>query len=513
MRGRAWERWLGPAEDYRLGSWLFLRLLGVVYLVAFVSLWVQVAGLIGPRGILPAAELLHSVGARLGASRFWWLPSLFWLGAGDGALKLACAAGAVAAVLVVLDLAAAPALAAAWLLYLSLVSVGGDFLSFQWDALLLEAGFLAVLLAPPWRRGGLRPTFPAPSRPVLLLLHWLLLRLMFSSGMVKLLSGDPTWRHLTALSFHYETQPIPNPIAYFVFQLPAGVHRACTAGMFVLELLAPLLILGPRRLKRNAAAGLVALQVLIALTGNFAFFNLLTLALCALLLDDGAWPVRLRRRLLDGGERPRCRAWPRALVTPVAAILLVLSSFQFAATLGLAGALPRPALAALRWTSPLRLTSGYGLFAVMTTTRPEILIEGSADGRAWKPYAFRYKAGDLHRAPPFVAPHQPRLDWQMWFAALGGARQEEWFAPFLQRLLEGSPPVLALLAGNPFPHSPPRYVRALLYDYRFTDLATLRRTGAWWRREPEGAFTPAVTLDAAGNLAVVRGLPVTPPPS
>ena len=183
-------------------------------------------------------------------------------------------------------------------------------------------------------------------------------------------------------------------------------------------------------------------------------------------------------------------------------MILVLSAIQFAATLGLASRLPRPAYAALRWTSPLRLVSGYGLFAVMTTTRPEIIVEGSDDGRVWKPYEFRYKPGDLRRRPPVVAPHQPRLDWQMWFAALGGARSERWFGPFLTRLLEGSPPVLALLAGNPFPDAPPRYVRALLYDYRFTDLGTWRRDGLWWRREPLGAFTRTVTLDPDGHLAV-----------
>jgi lipase maturation factor 1 len=521
-----WRRLTGGAEDYRLASWLFLRLLGATYLVAFVSLWVQVDGLVGSGGILPAAEFLRAVGERLGPERFWLAPTVFWLGASDAALHAACAGGAVAALLLVADLAPAGAAALAWALYLSLTVVGRDFLSFQWDALLLEAGLLGVLLAPPRWRGDLGPP-PAPPRAVLWLFWWLLFRLMFSSGVVKLVSGDPTWRHLTALTYHYQTQPLPNVVAYFAHHLPGWFQTASTLAMFAVELLAPWLIFCGRRLRLAGAAALVGLQAVITATGNYAFFNLLSVALCVLLLDDRSWPRRLRRWVLGreaaaavgegraaepapvpaggakepAGEAPEeaggggaqaspSRRWPAWVVAPAAAVLLLLSTLEMLLTVGLA---PASLLAPLRWVSPLRGVNGYGLFAVMTTTRDEIVVEGSRDGETWRPYEFRYKPGDLARRPSFVAPHQPRLDWQMWFAALGSCRSNPWFVAFLGRLLEGSPEVLDLLADNPFPDGPPRYVRSTLYDYRFTDLRTLRREGRWWQREELGPYCPTFT--------------------
>jgi hypothetical protein len=323
--------------------------------------------------------------------------------------------------------------------------------------------------------------------------RWLLFRLMFGSGVVKLRSGDAAWRSLTALEYHYETQPLPTWLGFYAHHLPADVHLASAAFMFVIELALPWLIWLPGRWRRPPLVAFVAFQILIAMTGNYAFFNLLTIAFCVFLADAGLLPPRWRPTPADAATGPPPAtlfgAWPRALLAPFVAVLAVVSAVQFTeATLGVRLPWPSPALWLARAVSPLRSVNSYGLFAVMTTTRPEIVVEGSDDGETWRAYEFRYKPGDPYRRPGFVAPHQPRLDWQMWFAALGTCGQSPWLRSLFQRLREGSPPVASLLAGNPFPDRPPRYVRALLYDYRFSDLATHRRTGEWWQRRLEGEF-------------------------
>ena len=315
---------------------------------------------------------------------------------------------------------------------------------------------------------------------------------MFSSGLVKLLSGDPAWRGLTALTFHYETQPLPTWPAWYAHQLPVWFHRFSAVVMFAIELIAPFLIAGPRRLRHLAGALLIALQGLIALTGNYAYFNLLTVALCLFLFDDAALAPVLGRLPL---REPEGDAFlPRRPAFAVAVLLAILGLVPLLRLLDRRIGSPPP----LRWVSgliqPFHLANGYGLFAVMTTERPEIVVEGSEDGETWGAYAFRFKPGDPGRRPAFVAPHQPRLDWQMWFAALGQCRDSPWLYGLFQRLLEGSPPVLALLADDPFPERPPRYVRALVYDYRFATAEERARTGHWWRRGEPRPFCPPVFL-------------------
>jgi hypothetical protein len=475
----------------------FLRLLAGVYLVAFLSLWVQVEGLIGSRGILPIHDLLVLARERLGVSRYWVLPTVFWVADGDRALHAVCAAGVALAVLVLLGHARAALLFVLWVLYLSLSVAGEEFLSFQWDALLLEAGLLAVFLAP---RGLLRRRSGATPAVVVWLYRWLLFRLMFGSGVVKLASGDPSWRSLTALQFHYETQPLPTWIGYYAHQLPASFQVSSAAAMFVIELVLPWMVWLPARWRLIPAAGFVLLQLLIAATGNYAFFNVLSVGLCLFLVDPGGWP--LRRPLPAGtGTKPSLFGpWPRAVLAPLFAVIALVSMVHFTESTLRAGLpWPTPVTWLARALSPLRSINSYGLFAVMTTARPEIVVEGSDDGVTWRAYEFRYKPGDPGRRPGFVAPHQPRLDWQMWFAALGSCEQSPWLQRFRERLLEGSPPVVGLLGQDPFAGRPPRYVRALLYDYRFTDLATHRRTGAWWRRRLEGEFCPATPLFVDGR--------------
>jgi hypothetical protein len=487
------RRWFGsnppgagrPGPGHARVRWLFLRLLALTYLVAFASLFVQVEGLIGSRGILPVAELLDWVQARTGSARFRLLPTLFWLGRSDVVLRLSCAAGVLLSALALLRLLPTLLFFVLWALYLSLVNVSQIFLGYQWDALLLETGFLAVLLAPP----GLRP--PAGEEPplaVLWLLRLLLFRLMFSSGMVKLLSGDPSWWNLTALEYHYWTQPLPTWIGYWASRLPASFHRASVVVTFAIEILAPFSIFGPRTLRLVGCGLLVGLQLIIATTGNYAFFNLLTIALCLCLLDDACLPGSAPPAAPAHGRRP----WRHWVVAPVALVLALLSALEL--SLLLRPRVPSPPLRALRrLEAPLSLVSPYGLFAVMTTSRPEIVVEGSLDGRTWRPYEFRWKPGATTRPPRLVAPHQPRLDWQMWFAALGTCEENPWVLRFLSRLLEGSPPVLGLLADNPFPDGPPQFVRTTLYDYRFADAQAHRREGAFWQGRALGPYCPVLS--------------------
>jgi predicted DCC family thiol-disulfide oxidoreductase YuxK len=481
--------------SYELVRWLFLRLLAMAYLFAFLSLAVQITGLVGLHGILPVQNLLQAASERAGADRYWMLPTLAWLGSSDAALRAMCWGGALVSLLGLIGVFPLLAFAAAWALYLSLIVAGQEFLSFQWDILLIETGFLAILFAPfqilpaPARR--------EPSRKVLFVLRVLLFRLMFGSGVVKLAGGDPAWRHLRALDFHYYTQPLPTPLAWFMQQLPAWFQTTSTAVMFGIELVVPFFFFAPRRL-RLWAAGLTAfLEVLILLTGNYAFFNLLALALCVTLLDDacllGRIPQWLVNRIMRSDQQQESR-FRRVVAAVLVALILFAGVAQVAATLGHPLELPEPAADILGLMGHWYIVNGYGLFAVMTTTRYEIIVEGSNDAATWLPYEFKYKPGDLNRRPPIVAPHQPRLDWQMWFAALGDYRSNPWFVNFVVRLLEGAPDVLPLLAKNPFPNAPPRYIRAELYDYHFTNFAERRATGAWWRRDYVRLYFPVASL-------------------
>jgi hypothetical protein len=465
---------------YASGAWLFLRLLGVVYIVAFLSLAGQIPGLIGSRGILPAAEYLGDVSAwaddnGIGLARYQLVPTVFWLAASDRVLQGAAYAGVVLGALLALGVAPLVVLPLLWLLYLSLASVGREFLGYQWDTLLLETGLLAIALAPPVWRHRLRDARD-PPRIARWLCWWLIVRLMLGSGIVKLASGDPAWRDLTALAFHWETQPLPTPVAWYVHALPLAVHRASTALTLAIEIVVPLLVF--TRLRRAAAVVLIGLQALIALTGNYGFFNLLSASSCVLLLDDGVLR-RLPSFRRIGRPGPSGR-WSRWAPAAAAAVTLPLSVPIFAGQLGVdVGPLAR----SLREVAaPFRSVNPYGLFAVMTTRRLEIEVEGSLDGVEWRPYAFGHKPGALDRRPTWAAPFQPRLDWQMWFAALSRQEEEVWFGRFMRRLLEGSLPVLDLMARDPFAGRAPRYVRATLYQYRFT-APRAGETGAWWTRE------------------------------
>lgn len=461
-------------STYRLAAAAFPIALALVYMAAFASFGIQARGLVGSEGILPVATYLPPGPPSF--ALFLRAPTLFWWSRGDLSLLAVAWSGVALAAVAIL---AKPhsgwqraIFAILYVYHLSIVTAGQSFLQFQWDYLLLETGFLAVFLVPDrWRP---------------LLFRLLLFRLMLESGLVKLLSHDANWRNLTALSWHYWTQPLPAPPAWLAAKLPMAVHQFCTAMVFAIELPLPFLMLGPRRWKYAAGFGTLALQILIALTGNYTYFNLLTMALCLFLFDDEfllGLGVRLPRR--ESGTPNRFLTGVLAAFTVVVGGTEIYGMFRT----------PPAALEQLVETqSAFGIVNRYGLFAVMTTSRPEIEIEGSMDGETWLPYIFPHKAGPLGRMPGWVAPLQPRLDWQMWFASLGTPRQNPWFAELLLRLLTGSKPVLALFERAPFGDRPPKYVRAMRYEYRFTTFEERRRTGNWWTRESRGVYFPAASL-------------------
>ena len=568
---------LAPPPSYRLIGQAFVRGIGVIYLIAIVSLWTQIQGLVGSHGVLPIRHYLDLLRQLMPHDWFWRNPSLVWLNASDGFLHFLCAAGVVLSLLVIAGIAQAPALALLWVIYLSLSVAGQDFLNFQWDALLLEAGLLSIFFAPAQLRARLIPQ-REPSRIVLWLIRWLLFRLMFLSGLVKLLSGDSCWRDGTAMNYHYLTQPLPTWTSYWAYQLPGWFQWLSVWIMFGIELLAPLLIFAgdavdigwglhadfrgherrfrlARRSRQLAFVLLVSLQLLIAATGNFGFFNLLAMLLCITLLDDHIFPEWARSRIermtsspgqggaekqvelgtLDAAPAPSSTAvsvsnpskgppripaapsYPESLgylpqsLDPVKAALTrlrLIGTSLFAAvivslttltgvqecirTVDYRATLPQALQTVVEWVEPFRSTNGYGLFRVMTRERNEIIIEGSDDGETWKPYEFKYKPGDPFRRPRFCTPHMPRLDWQMWFGVFGAADQNRWFIPLLKRLLAGEPHVLALLDTNPFPNQPPKYIRAIEYNYRF---ASESAEGRWWNRSNLQGYFPPVTLE------------------
>jgi hypothetical protein len=493
-----WELTQAPPGQgsYVLASWLFLRFLGVIYLAAFVSLARQIKGLIGRDGILPAANFLD-LRAHRGINRFHQLPTLCWFNSSDGFLLFLAWGGAALALLLIIGFAPVLVLVLLWVFYLSLFTVCRLFLGYQWDILLLEMGFLAIFLASLEATPHL-PGSTAPPRVILWLFWWLLFRLMFSSGIVKIRSGDATWRNFTALYFHYETQPLPTPIAWHAHQLPSRVHRISTVIMLAIEIVVPCFIFGVPGDRHVISLLFIILMVLIQLSGNYCFFNLQGIALSILLLDDRflapVFQVAIPSLKLPLQVAP-APLWMNWLSVLVCIIIITLSVEAMARLFRAIVAWPNWLLRYFNWLAPFNLVNSYGLFSVMTTERPEIIVEGSADGTEWKPYEFRWKPGDVKRRPRFAAPHQPRLDWQMWFAALGYYQNNSWLECFLEKLLAASPDVLSLLMTNPFPNQPPRYVRAILYDYRFTDRATRRATGAWWRRERRGAYSPIVSND------------------
>jgi lipase maturation factor 1 len=473
---------------------VFLRLLGLVYLIAFASLGVQILGLVGEHGILPVAQFLPQVHRAYGADAYRIYPTLLWVSASDASLLFLCWGGALMSIMLIAGIAQLSVLVALWTFYLSLTVAGQLFLQFQWDALLLETGLLACLYAP-WRG-----TEPAP------IVRWVVgtlpFKLTFLSGATKILSGDPSWANWTAMTYHYQTQPIPAWTSWFAYHLPFPFHYWSVPGMLGIELVATFALLLPARFRRTrlfACLAMIFLQLGIGLTGNYGFFNLLSIVLYLAALDDQTLRhFRLPRREVNVlPRRSEAPAW-RLTASVVAVIFATMSLAtcirEMEVTARGAASVDRTwAGSALRLASPFRAVNGYGLFRVMTTSRPEIVIEVSSDGQDWKEYEFRWKPGDPARRPSFVEPHMPRLDWQMWFAALAPGAAQYWLDRLLQRIVAGEPAVLQLLGPAPL-RDRPRFARLAHWDYRFTTSIERAATDAWWNRTFLAYLTESVPL-------------------
>ncbi len=467
-------------QDYELIATLFLRSLGIIYLIAFSSLLVQIEGLVGSGGILPVSDLLTSVAETTGSARYYSLPTLFWFDHSNLALVAANLYGCIVSIQIIFNRQQRTALVIAFVLYLSLFNVCQPFLHFQWDGLLLEAGFLAIFL-------GTR------SSIVIWLFRWLLFKLRFMSGLAKLTSGDPAWSGLTALNTYFEVQPLPNPLSWYAHQLPEAILRAGTAATLIIEILVPFMMFMPRRWRFTAAWITIIWQLLIILTSNHNWINLLTIALCLFLFDDKALktvlPVKLPAfRPVRSASSQLTAVIRTSALSLMAAFILVVSCAQLVmlSTGKPVGGMMNKVLA---YMDSYRVFNMYHVFPTMTTERIELVVSGSIDGSEWRQYHFRYKPDALDEQPQLVMPHQPRLDWQMWFVPLH-PKHLPWFEEFLYALLRNSPDVKALLANDPFPDQAPRYIKVDAYKYTFTTPEQRRQTGHWWNREALGPFLP-----------------------
>jgi predicted DCC family thiol-disulfide oxidoreductase YuxK len=511
-----WGKDVRPPTYFWARRW-FLRMLGLIYLIAFVSLWVQVDGLVGSNGMSPVSRFLSAVRQQLGLDAYFLLPTLCWFDSSNAFLHFLCGGGVVLSLVLILGIAPALCLIVLFAFYLSLAIAGQVFLSFQWDVLLLETGFLSIFLAPwrlwprelLWWPGSATTATASPvSRAGVFLLKFLLFKLMLMSGVVKLTSGDDSWgllNHsfhwsaLTALDYHYWSQPLPTVFAWWADKSPEWFKHFSVAFCLAVEIVAPFFIWTPRRPRLMAAGLMIFLQIIIALTGNYCFFNLLTIALCLLLIDDAAIGTSRRDIRAPINGAPSRRSLSKQLCS-YAALAVIVVTLPINTWLIFSAFKPqsRPPGWLAKFYEQLeafRIVNGYGLFRVMTKDRGEIVIEGSTDGIEWLPYEFKWQPGNVKRAPGWCAPHQPRLDWQMWFAALDAPEQNPWLVGLIVRLLEGSRDVTGLLAHDPFPDKPPHYIRAMFYRYRFTTREERRQTGAWWKRQELREYLPTISRD------------------
>lgn len=535
MLGRlgAGLRWLLGSENaagaplasrHLWARWIFLRALGFIYFSVFYSFYFQIKGLAGPDGILPARDYLKAVEGVLHSVRFWYAPTVFWLGTSDRALMLVCWIGLIASILVFLNFWPRFSLFVCFLSFLSFIAVAQDFASYQSDGMLLEAGFISLFFAPSGLRPGLGTT-NAPSRASLFLLQWEWFRIYFESGIVKLASGDQSWRHLTAMDDYYQNCPLPDWLGWYVQHLPHGFHASVTLLVLAVELALVWMLFLPRRFRIICFCIVTPMQVSIILTANYAFLNFIVLFLGFLLLDDPVYerwlPVRIRNWIqpaaraevpAEAGE-VRKADW-RAHASKAFSVAGVITAGFFLGWLFYASAtqllwmfLPDVPLPQepVRLLEPFRVADRYGLFAVMTHERYEIEFQGSRDGgKTWAAFPFRYKPQDPAKAPGIYAPYQPRFEWNLWFASLGSWRQYRFVVYTEERLLTQDPDVLELFASDPFDDNPPPQVRAVIYQYWFTDWKAKRETGLWWRRELLGDYAPVLEREPDGKIVIVK---------
>ena len=519
-------RWLFDTPDNGAGRliarWTFLRLLGGIYFSAFFSLAFQIRGLIGPRGILSAANYLHAVAQALGYwQRLWYAPTLLWFSSSSAVLSALCWVGMLASLLLLLNVWPRAMLGTCFACFLSFVSAAQDFSGYQSDGMLLEAGFISLFLAPP----GLRPQLGAahpPSRASLFLLQWEWFRIYFESGMAKLQSGDPEWRNFTAMDEYYQNGPLPTWIGWYLQHLPHWFHAATVYATLAMELGIVWMLFLPRRWRIVCFFIVTGWEVGVILTANYTFLNYLVLALGVLLLDDrfaerflpSRWRTKLSVEVATKAPQTGSIAWHDRLgriwqtaVTTVGAVMLVW--IFYATTAEMLGGLHLPTAPVIA-LDPFRIANRYGLFAVMTRGRYEIEFEGSNDGQNWVAYPFRYKPQALNEAPRIYAPYQPRFDWNLWFASLGQWREYPIVTNTAVLLLSNEKDVLTLFASNPFPNGPPHQVRVLLWQYWFTSMDEKRQTGMWWRRQLVGRYAPTLEKGPDGEISVTEWPDVQP---
>ncbi|GGA53455.1 hypothetical protein GCM10011507_00660 [Edaphobacter acidisoli] len=527
------HRWFAPekgAPDCQIARWIFLRALGLIYFSAFYSLIFQIRGLIGPQGILPASEYLESAAEHLGQLRFWFAPTLLWFSTSSHMLMALCWVGIIASLLSIVNVWPRAMLLICFVCCLSFVSAAGDFSSYQSDGMLLEAGFIALFFAPRGFWPGWGKTSLAP-RASLFLLQWEWFRIYFESGVVKLASGDPEWRHLTAMDQYYQNGPLPTWIGWYVQHMPHWFHAGTVLATFALELIIVWMLFLPRRWRIACFLIATPWQIAVILTANYAFLNYIVLALGFLLLDDRFLmhfvPLRWRANLAVATESAPeiipSEDVPVALPTRIkhhlrslrlAFITVMLTWIFYATTLPMLQMfwreipLPELPVSALE---PFRIANQYGLFAVMTPNRYEIEFQGSNDGTTWLAYPYRYKPQDVRVPPSIYAPYQPRFDWNLWFASLGTWTEYPIVPRTEERLLTNDSDVLALFAGNPFPNKPPQLIRAVLWQYWFSTMQEKRTQGIWWHRKLLGAYAPTLAMNPDGKVGIVIERPLTTP--
>ena len=494
---------LPTPAGYWLTRFMILRLLGFVYLIAFLCAARQILPLIGSRGLLPVQPFLQRVSEALGSrfDGFLRLPSLFWLDASDRTLALGAWAGVGLSLVVVSGYANAVLMAMLWALYMSFVHVGQDWYGYGWEIQLLETGFLAIFLCP------LLDARPFPRRrtpfPVLVLFRWLIFRIMIGAGLIKL-RGDPCWRNLSCLDYHYETQPIPNPFSRTLHFMPKWFQRAGVIFNHVSELASPWFAFGPRLARHLAGAILLLFQIFLICSGNLSFLNYLTIVPILACFDDSLLGRILPRWLVRKAVLAESRAVPsevqRWVVWGLVALVGALSIYPVANLLSGSQAMNAS-------FNQLDLVNTYGAFGSVGKARNEIVFQGTDDptpddSARWKEYEFVCKPGDPMRRPCIVSPYQPRIDWQIWFAAMSTPERYPWTVHLIWKLLHNDPGALSLLAGNPFPEAPPRFIRARLFRYRFAPPGN--PTGAWWDRESIGNWIPPLSSDDPRLLRALR---------
>jgi hypothetical protein len=483
----------GAAPTYWLTRFLILRLLGVIYAIAFLVAINQIVPLIGSDGLLPVEIWLKQISDRIGTvDGFVRLPSIFWFGHSDTTLLAAAWIGLLLSCIVVAGYANALLLFMLWFLYMSFVHLGQDWYGYGWEIQLLETGFLAIFLCPLL---DMRP-FPrrAPPMPIIVLFRWLIFRIMLGSGLIKI-RGDEIWRNGTALYYHFETQPIPGPLSRWFHFLPRTVLKIGVLFNFLAELAAPWFIFWPRLARHIGGTVIILFQLNIFLSGNLSFLNWLTIIPALACFDDGFWSKFLPRRLVIKSEAAAHSAMPsKPMLTTawvVTAVVVVLS-IQPALNLLSPGQVMNTSF------DPLEIVNTYGAFGTVGQERLNVVFEGTTDNDTsdkanWKPYIYKGLPVLLNRRPPQIAPYQLRLDWQMWFASMSSPDDYPWTLNLVWKLLHNDAGAVSLFAGNPFPGQPPRYIRAVLYHYRFAKPGNGQ--GLWWTREKISDWLPAMSAN------------------